>query len=199
MALLTLLARLQKKHHFLLHVAHVNYELRGRDSHQDERLVESACEEYAIPCSVLYPKIKPKSNIEATLRDIRYSFFETLRRELRYDTIVTAHTMNDLAETFLLNLIRGAGMVGLSPFQRPHSRLARPLIHFTRAEIEAFLQSEHIVARVDKTNLSLQFTRNRIRQKLLPLLSEFNPNIVATLARTAEHLAQPGPKRRPTT
>ncbi len=188
MALFTLLARLRAKHGFTLHVAHVNYELRGRDSKQDELLVEKMCEETNIPLSVFYPKEKPKKNIEAELRDIRYALFEKLRKELDFDFIVTAHTMNDLAETFLLNLLRGSGTVGLSPFQRSRPRVIRPLLHFTRPEIEAFLKQERIPARIDKSNFSKKFTRNRIRHELLPLLETFNPSIVATLAETAKRL-----------
>lgn len=197
MVLLTLLARLRKKHRFELHVAHVNYGLRGRDSDRDERLVQEFCETHALPLSVLYPKIKTKRNIEATLRDIRYTFFETLRQELKFDTIVTAHTMNDVAETVLMNLIRGAGPVGLSPLQRVHSHLVRPLIYCTRPEIEAFINVESIPFRTDRSNASRRFTRNRIRHELLPLLETFNPLIVSTLAATARHLARQSKKKPP--
>lgn len=187
-ALFSLLIRLREKHDFTLHAAHVNYELRGRDSKQDEMLVEKMCEEHAIPFSVFYPKEKPEKNIEAELRDIRYTIFEKLRQELRFDFIVTAHTMNDLAETLLLNLLRGSGTLGLSPFQRSRKHLVRPLLSFTRPEIETFLKQERIPSRIDKSNFSKKFTRNRIRHELLPLLETFNPSIVATLAETAKRL-----------
>lgn len=195
MTLLTLLARLQAKHAFTLHVVHINYELRGRDSKLDETLVQNTCDTYTIPLSVFYPKVKPTKNIEAQLRDIRYQLFEQVRKELKFDTIVTGHTMNDLAETLLLNLIRGAGMVGLSPFQREHSHLVRPLLSFTRHDIETFLKVEKIEARIDKSNFSKRFTRNRIRHELLPLLERFNPNIVATLAKTATLIAKTPQKK----
>lgn len=190
MTLLTLLARLRHKHAFSVHVVHVNYELRGRDSLRDERLVEKTCEDLDVPFSVFYPAVKPKHNIEATLRDIRYAIFETVRKEIKYDVIVTGHTMNDVAETFLLNLLRGSGAIGLSPFQRSHSFIVRPLRHFARPEIEDFVRNESIRARVDKSNFSKRFTRNRIRHELLPLLETFNPRIVATLAQTASILGQ---------
>lgn len=190
MTLLALLTRLSAKHDFALHVAHVNYGLRGRDSYRDEALVSSVCEEHMLPLSVLYPKVSPKNNIEAALRDIRYTFFEKLRRELDFDTIVTAHTMNDLAETLLMNLIRGAGVLGLSPFQRQHSHLVRPLLGFTRREIESFVTTESIPYRIDQSNTSKRFTRNRIRHELLPLLETFNPSIITTLAKTTEFLGR---------
>lgn len=190
MALLAILARLQAKHRFTLHVAHVNYELRGRDSDRDEQLVQNTCDRYRLPLSILRPKRKPVANVEAALRDIRYRFFERLRTKLCFDAIVTAHTMNDVAETFLLNLLRGSGLSGLSPFQRAHSGIIRPLLAFKRSEIEAFIHAEGIPSRIDRSNFSKRFTRNRIRHELLPLLETFNPQIIATLAKTAEILGQ---------
>lgn len=186
--LLTLLARLREKHDFTLHAVHVNYELRGRDSKLDEALVQATCDEFNIPLSIFYPKVKPKKNIEATLRDIRYQLFERVRQELKFGVVVTGHTMNDLSETFLMNLLRGSGHIGLSPFQRHHSHIVRPLIHFKQSEIETFLKTEKVASRLDKSNWSKKFTRNRIRHELLPLLTTFNPNIIETLAQTAKIL-----------
>ncbi len=185
MTLLAVLRQLQSKHTLSLHVAHVNYGLRGHDSDRDEKLVQDFCKKNALPYSTLHPRTKPKKNIEATLRAVRYAWFEKLRKRLGFDVVVTGHTKNDLAETLLLNLIRGAGTLGLSPFQRQSPSLARPLIAFTRADIEAFLEAEGIPFRIDKSNFSPQFTRNRVRHELIPLLETFNPRIVDTLAKTA--------------
>lgn len=194
MTLLALLERLREKHDFTLYVAHVNYGLRGRDSDRDELLVQKFCEDNNIRLSVLHPKERPKKNIEEALRHIRYAWFEKLRKKLRFDVIVTAHTANDIAETLLLNLLRGSGLRGLSPFQRQHSHLVRPLIHFHREAIEQFLKAEHIPFRIDRSNASKRFMRNRIRHELLPLLKTFNPSIIDTLTQTARHLA-PQPKK----
>lgn len=190
MMLLALLDRLRSKHDFTLRVAHVNYGLRGHESDQDEKIVEQYCNANNIPFSVLRTKMKPSKNIEQTLRTVRYAWFERLRQKYRYDAIVTAHTMNDLAETVLLNLIRGSGLSGLSPFQRTHSHLLRPLIFFTRADIETFLEAEHISFRIDQSNFSKKFTRNRVRHELIPLLKTFNPSIIQTLAKTATVLGE---------
>lgn len=187
-ALLTLLVRLREKHGFTLHAAHVNYRLRGRDSERDEALVKKLCKNWSVPVSILRPKTRPKSNIEEHLRIVRYKFFERLRARLGFSTIVTAHTMNDLAETLLLNLIRGAGTRGLSPFQRPTPSLARPFVHFEKSDIERFLATESVPFHIDRSNRSKRFTRNRVRHELIPLLETFNPRIVETLARTAGRL-----------
>lgn len=189
-ALLVLLARLREKHGFTLRAAHVNYGLRGRDSDRDEVLVRELCGEWSVPVSVLHPKERPKNNVEEQLRITRYQFFEQLRKRHGFDLIATAHTMNDLAETLLLNLIRGAGGRGLSPFQRPLPSIARPFIHFHKSDIERFLATEDIPFRVDRSNASKRYTRNRVRHELLPLLETFNPSIIETLARTATVLAK---------
>lgn len=185
MALLALLVRLREKHGFTLRGAHVNYSLRGRDSERDEALVRKACKTWSIPLSVIRPKTKPESNIEERLRATRYQFFERTRRRYRFDTIVTAHTMDDVAETVLLNLIRGAGQRGLSPFQRSLPAVSRPFIFFKKQTILVFLKQESIPFRIDRSNRSPRFTRNRIRHELLPLLETFNPSVVETLAKTA--------------
>ncbi len=191
-ALLTLLVRLREKHDFTLRAAHVNYRIRGRDSDRDEKLVRKLCADWSVPLSVLHPKEGPKNNLEERLRIIRYRFFERRRKRYGFDTIVTAHTMNDVAETFLLNLIRGAGNRGLSPFQRPFLSVTRPFVHFRKSAIEEFLATENIPYRIDRSNASKRFTRNRVRHELLPLLETFNPSIVETLVRTAKMLAQKG-------
>lgn len=189
-ALLALLARLRNKHGFSLRAAHVNYGLRGRDSERDEILVQKLCAHWSIPLSVHHPNVQPKSNIEERLRIVRYHFFERLRKRYQLDCVVTAHTMNDVAETLLLNLIRGSGSRGLSPFQRLHPSMVRPLVHFRKSDIEHFLTTENIPFRFDRSNRSKRFTRNRVRHELLPLLETFNPRIIETLARTATVLFQ---------
>lgn len=185
MALLMLLAKLQNKYAWELRIAHVNYGLRGKDSDRDETLVRSTARKLKLPLSVLHSKTRPNKNIEATLRDIRYRFFEKLRKKHHLDIIVTAHTEDDLAETFLLNLLRGTGKHGLSPLTRqPHT--VRPCLSFSKASLVNFLAVTKTFFRLDKTNLDRSFTRNRIRHELLPLLArDYNPKIVAAIARTA--------------
>ena len=189
-ALLAILVRLREKHGFSLRAAHVNYGLRGRDSERDEKLVQDLCAQWSVPLSTLHPKERPANNIEERLRIVRYRFFERLRKQYGFDLIVTAHTMNDVAETFLLNLIRGSGVRGLSPFQRPFPGITRPFIHFQKSDIEGFLATENIPFRIDRSNHSKRFTRNRVRHELLPLLETFNPSIITTLNRTAAVLAE---------
>lgn len=151
-------------------------------------LVKKSADTYGIPFSVFHPKSPPKKNVEETLRDIRYTYFERLRGKIRYDCIATAHTANDVAETVLMNLIRGAGLHGLSPFQRPFPHITRPIIAFRKDELAAFLKNEAVSFRIDRSNTSRRFTRNRIRHELIPLLETFNPQIIATLSKTARDI-----------
>lgn len=190
MALAALLVHLQKKYRWELRLAHVNYGLRGQDSLLDEALVRKFAREYTLPLSVLRSTTRPKKNIESQLRDIRYTFFEKLRHQYGVDIIVTAHTQNDFAETFLLHLLRGSGAHGLSsPMQHPH--ITRPLLSFSKQELLEFLTTTHTPFRHDSSNEDLTYTRNKVRHLLLPFLAQtFNPNIVATLARASQSLRQ---------
>ncbi|MFZ1685458.1 MAG: tRNA lysidine(34) synthetase TilS [Candidatus Zixiibacteriota bacterium] len=187
-ALLELLVLLQKKYRWELRIAHVNYGLRGEFSALDEALVRQRGKFHSIPVSVLQSKKRFKRNQEEELRDIRYAYFEKLRKQYRFNTIVTAHTQNDLAETLLLNLLRGTGIRGLAPLMsRP--TIVRPLLSFSKKTLSDFLEATGTLFRSDTSNTNLAFTRNRIRHVLLPLLAkEFNPNIITSLARTAQTL-----------
>ena len=185
MALLFLLSRLAPKYHWKLSVVHVNYHLRGEDSLLDEKLVRETAKKLGHVFFVLHSRAKPTKNIESKLRDIRYAFFERIRTKAKADLLVTAHTENDLTETLLMNLLRGAGKQGMAPM-RDQTSVTRPFLTTKRRDILSFLASESLPYRHDKSNASLLLTRNRIRHELLPFLErDFNPNIVETLARAA--------------
>lgn len=190
MCLLDTLFCLSKKYDWALHIAHVNYQLRGIDSDTDEALVRERAKFYTIPISVLHPKKPEKTNnLEARLRDIRYAFFEKTRAKLEFDSIAIAHHRDDQAETFLLRLIRGAGLHGLGAMRPKDGALIRPLLLIPRTDILEYLKEKNIPYRLDKSNADPRFTRNRIRHELLPLLETFNPNIRETLGNTSLSLA----------
>ncbi len=168
----------------------MNYQIRGNDSEKDERAVTTLCRTYDIPLFVLRPEGMAGKNEEA-LRDIRYDFFERTRREIAFDCIATAHTQDDQAETVLMRLLRGAGATGLSGMRPKHGRIIRPLLHIRKNDLISFLKEEGIPFRTDKTNRDTRIPRNRIREKLLPLLEkEYQPNIRKTLANTAAFLSE---------
>lgn len=177
-----------------LAAAHVNYGLRGIDSEKDEATVVQLCKKHSIPLSVLRPKGMIGKN-EEVLRDVRYHFFEKTRDAIGFDLIATAHTEDDQAETVLLRLLRGAGPEGLSGMRPKSGRLIRPLLQIPKHDLVSFLKEERIPFRIDKTNRDTGIFRNRIRNKLLPLLErEYQPNIRKILARTAENILPPHTK-----
>lgn len=190
LCLLDVLFLLSQKYAFTVHIAHVNYHLRGPASDLDEALVRQAAETYRIPCSVLSYRHTLKNTSEEKLRDIRYVFFERLRQQTGSQHIAVAHNQNDQAETLLLRLLRGAGLSGLSAMRAKNGALIRPLIETNRVDILSYLDARGIVYREDASNTDPSFLRNRIRHTLIPLLEkDFQPQIKKLLAETAALLA----------
>lgn len=191
LCLLDLLFILSKKHGYALYVAHVNYRLRGRASDLDEQLVRDRAKFYGIPCTVLRPRKKITGNLEAGLRSIRYAFLEKLRQEKKYDLIAVAHNEDDQTETFLLRLLRGSGLQGLAAMRPKQGAIVRPLIETSRRDILRYLEERSLAYRTDRSNDSQKFLRNRLRNKLLPLLEkEYQPQIKKLLATNASLLAE---------
>lgn len=189
--LLDIFAFLEKKYDFRIVLTHVNYGLRGKDSDADERFVKELACRYDFPLFILHPNITAKNNLEERLRDIRYRFFEKIRTETRSQYIVTAHHEDDQAETFLLHLFRGSGLRGLSAMRPKNGVLIRPLLDTSRAEIIDYLTARNLSFRTDATNSSDRFLRNKIRNKLLPLLEkEYAPKLRKRLATTASLIAE---------
>lgn len=190
LCLLDVLYLLSQKYDFTLHIAHVNYRLRGADSDLDEALVREQAAQYQLSFSVLRPKKTTASNLEEKLRDIRYQFFEKLRRQKKATLIAVAHHRDDQAETFLLRLLRGSGMAGLSSMRPKNNSIIRPLIDMSREDILRYLKERKIHYRTDTSNTDQKFLRNKIRHSLIPLLErEYQPTIKKILADTATLLA----------
>ena len=187
MCMLNFFHELSKKYELSLHVAHVNYGLRGQDSEKDEALVKKTTEKLGIGCSVLKAKkSKQKGNLEENLREIRYEFFETLRKKLGFELIAVAHNQDDQAETVLMRMMRGSGLNGLSAIRPKSGVIIRPFLKTSRKEIMAYLKEKDVPYRNDSTNSEQQFTRNRVRHGLLPYLEEhFNPAVKKNLSELA--------------
>ncbi len=175
-----------------LHVAHVNYGLRGEESEKDEAYVRDLGRTLSLPVHVervhLVPR--PGQTWQSQARDARYAFFARMRREYGLTALATGHTADDQAETVLLWLLRGSGTSGLAgiPAQRGDG-IIRPLLGVTREQVLDYLASRGIAYRTDASNATRVYRRNRIRHEIVPLLRTFNPRIVQGLARAAEILA----------
>ncbi len=176
--------------------AHLNHQLRGADSDADEAFVRDLCDHLAVPCHVQRLDVQAiavseGANLEGTARRLRYDWLARAATEEGLGAVATGHTADDQAETVLHRLLRGTGLQGLRGIAlrrelAPGVALVRPLLTTTRAEVMAYLHGLGQAYRQDSTNFDPAFTRNRIRHQLLPLLAaEYNPEIVAVLARLA--------------
>ena len=187
-------------------IAHCNFHLRPGDCDRDEAFVRALADHYGVPCHVAHFDTRAVASttgesIEEAARRLRYEYFATLLTSLPPDslspkTLATAHHRDDSIETFFLNLFRGTGIAGLhgirpkSQFSSLNSQLSivRPLLPFSRAEIDAYIEENHLDYVEDHTNAELDARRNQIRHRLMPLLRELYPSIDTTMAANIERL-----------
>lgn len=191
MCLLDVLVLLSRKYAFTLHIAHINYHLRGRASDLDEALTKSLAVRYHLPYTVFSQRKKLASDAEEVLRDIRYAFLEKLREKIGARHIAVAHNQNDQAETLLLRLLRGAGLAGLAAMRPQNEQIIRPLIEISRVDIVRYLKERDIAFREDESNRDQRYLRNRVRHTLIPFLEKnFQPQVLKLLASTALTLGE---------
>lgn len=185
----------RNKHDLRLVAAHFNHNLRGAESDADEEYVRNLTSERGIELAVGHGNIETSGNLEQNARHARYAFLTRTAENLHAFGVLTGHTVNDQAETFLMNLIRGSGVDGLSGMKAVReltdhgSRLllVRPLLNWAkRGDTEQYCHDLGVEYRYDTMNEDTAFKRVRIRKVLLPLLEDMNPNIIETLANTAE-------------
>jgi tRNA(Ile)-lysidine synthase len=193
-ALLHILLKLTPEFDLRLGIAHFNHGLRAMESERDAEFVKSVAENLNLPFynKKVYVKkfsIHHKLSIEEAGRILRYKFLTETARKYGFDKIALGHQKEDMAETILINMLRGSGPQGISGIPPKRDMIIRPLININRTDIEFFLRSENIAHITDSSNMDPQFLRNRIRHGLIPLLaSEYNAEIVENLNRTAEIL-----------
>jgi len=174
-------------------IAHCNFCLRGKESDMDEDLVRKFAGENHIPFySVRFDtKAYASENglsVQMAARELRYRWFEEIRINNGYDLIAVAHNLNDNIETLLINLTRGTGISGLTGIHPLNGSIIRPLLFATRTDIEKYCRNNQIPFREDRSNADIKYTRNKIRNLVLPVLKEINPAIEMTLNDTIERL-----------
>lgn len=173
---------------------HCNFHLRDEESNRDELFTKKLCERLKIALHIVHFDTKAYAaekgiSIEMAAREQRYAAFEEQRAAIGAQCIAVAHHRDDSAETMLLNLTRGTGIKGLRGIQPKNGNIIRPLLCVGRDEIVEYLKwrSEDFVT--DSTNLTCDYTRNKIRLEVIPRLAEINPSILATLAATAQRIS----------
>ena len=175
-------------------VAHCNFHLRGEESDRDENFVREFCKKKGLTLLVEHFDTKQfaaenKLSIEMAARELRYNWFEKIRAEYNAGAIAVAHHSDDSIETILLNLLRGTGLKGICGIRPRNGFIVRPLLCVNRKEIEDYLTENGIGYITDSTNLENEYTRNKIRNIVMPILREINPQIDSVMLSNAENFA----------
>lgn len=194
--LLHILWRLSTEMGLEIICAHINHNLRGEESDRDERFVRSLCEKYGMECRVLSVNAAEYANehgmsTEEAGRKLRYEFFEHCAGELGENAkIATAHSLSDCAETYIFNSARGAALSGICGIPPVRGRIIRPLIEFSREQIEGYANEHGLGCVTDSTNLTDEYTRNRIRHGVIPVMREINPGFEKAFLRLSKNLSE---------
>ncbi|GAA4769961.1 MULTISPECIES: tRNA lysidine(34) synthetase TilS [Flavobacterium] len=189
------LVDLFSKLNFEISVAHCNFQLRGDESKQDEEFVKTQSEKYNIITFIktfdteTYVNIN-KLSIQQAARELRYDWFNDLLEKEGFDYLLTAHHLDDSLETFLINFTRGTGIDGLTGIPEQNGKILRPLLIFSRKEIENYAKKNNISWREDSSNGSDKYFRNKIRHHVVPVLKELNPSLLESFENTVKNLSK---------
>ena len=193
--LLFILLDLKKELDLEVSAIHVNHGIRGDEAQRDENFCRELCRVNKVPfkcVKVDVPAIAEQrgESIEEAGRNIRYEEYNIYADVIGANKIAVAHNRNDVAETFMFQLFRGSRLAGLSGIRPMNGRIIRPILPLTRKEIEQYLSGKRQGYVVDSTNLSLQYSRNFIRNKILPAAEELQPKALEHITSTADYLAR---------
>ncbi len=189
----TVLTHLFYKLNFSISLAHCNFSLRGKESNRDEQFVIDLGEKLQIPTYTTKfdtKKYASENGISTQMaaRDLRYNWFEKITNENNLDYIITAHQKDDVIETFIINLTRATGLDGLTGIPEINGNIVRPFLPFDRNDILIYATKNKLKWREDQSNSSIRYVRNKIRHKIVPILKEINPSLLATFHKTLENL-----------
>ena len=196
MTLLNILNNLKEKLNIKIYVAHINHMIR-KEADEETEYVRQFCENIGVDFFAKRVKVeeeakKQKIGTEEAGRNIRYEFFEEVAKKVGANKIATAHNSNDNAETVLMNIIRGTSVSGLKGIEKiREGKFIRPIIECSREEIEEYCKEQKLEPKYDKTNYENIYTRNKIRNLLIPYLQkEFNPNVIEGINRLSSIAAE---------
>ena len=186
---------LLKEGGFNVHAAHCNFLLRGSESDRDEAFCVDLCRQLGVELHRAHFATREyaeahKVSVEMAARELRYNWFEQLRKDIGAVGICVAHHRDDSVETVLLNMIRGTGLRGLTGIQPRNGYVLRPLLCVSRDEIEHFLAKRGQKYVIDSTNLETDVKRNKVRLQVLPLLRTLNPAVSDNIQRMVENVAE---------
>ena len=174
-------------------LAHCNFNLRAEESNKDEAFVEGLAEVLDVEVFIqnfnteVYAA-EHKRSIQMAARELRYDWFKELAEQLKFDYILTAHHADDNLETFLINFTRGTGLNGLTGIPMINDNIVRPLLPFSRLQIEAYVKANKIAWREDASNASRKYLRNKLRHEVVPILKEINPQLLDSFQNTIHNL-----------
>lgn len=189
--MLDILRQIQEEFDFEIVVAHINHMIR-KEAIQDEEYVKKYCEKNSIEFFVKRIDVMSVANnrkigTEEAGRFVRYEFFDEILKQTESNKIAIAHNKNDKVETIIMHLLRGSGLSGLKGIEPIRENVIRPLIECERKEIEKYCDENRLEPRIDKTNFENDYTRNKIRNIVIPYIEkELNPNIIETIDRLSE-------------
>jgi len=174
-------------------IAHCNFQLRGIESFEDQKFVQNYADANGIEVFITQFDTTTfakdfKLSIQVAARELRYSWFYELLETKKYDYILTAHHADDNVETFIINLIRGTGLEGLTGIPAQNGNIIRPLLTFSRQEIEQYAKEIKMEWREDSSNTSDKYLRNKIRHNVVPVLKELNPDFLSSFLKTQSYL-----------
>jgi len=174
-------------------IIHCNFQLRGEASDSDEQFVRALAQKYNTPCFVKSFDTRKyatqhKLSIQQAARNLRYAYFEEIRKKEKINWIATAHHADDQIETFFINLFRGSGIKGLAGIPIKQQHIIRPLLFAFRAEIESFAGENRLEYRTDASNNENKYLRNKIRNLLMPQMETLSPSCRTTINTTISHL-----------
>ncbi|QYS90577.1 tRNA lysidine(34) synthetase TilS [Flavobacterium covae] len=190
-----ILLNLFSKLNLQIAIAHCNFQLRGEESNKDEEFVKFESQKLKVKSfiKIFETQIYANDNklsIQQAARELRYNWFYELLNTQRFDYLLTAHHLDDSLETFLINFTRGTGIEGLTGIPQINDKIIRPLLIFSREEIEKYAAENNIQWREDASNASDKYFRNKIRHHIVPILKELNTNLLSSFQNTIKNLKQ---------
>jgi tRNA(Ile)-lysidine synthase len=180
---------------FAFGLLHCNFKLRGEESEDDMKFIHDYCDENRLQLRIGFFETaeianERKVSIQVAARDLRYEWFYEQMEENNVQYVATAHHLDDNLETFLINLSRGTGLDGLTGIPAQNDKIFRPLLPFSREEIENYAKENNLKWREDSSNASDKYLRNKIRHHVVPILKEINPSFLDSFQKTQNYLKE---------